>query len=119
MNTYTGGENMVKSKLLPFIAIGALVGAAISMMDKTTREHTVETSKKVKDTVTYYAANKDELMILVESKVGQAQSLYSSVNDNVQSLMQNGNDIKTLPATIQSLVSETIEAFSKKEDQIS
>lgn len=108
---------MVKSKLLPFIAIGAVVGAAISMFDKNTRDHTVETTKKVKDTVTYYAENRDELMALVESKVEQVQTLYGSVNENVQSLMQN--DIKSLPSTIQSLVSETIDAFSKKDDPMS
>ena len=33
-------------------------------------------------------------------------------------LMQNQNDIKELPATIQSMVSETIQAFSKKDEQI-
>ncbi len=114
----TGGEIIVKSKLLPFIAIGAIVGAAISMLDKQTREHTVETTKKAKDTVSYYAENRDELLSLVESKVEQVQGLYGKVNDNVQALMQNGNDIKSLPSTIQSLVSETIEAFSKKDDSI-
>lgn len=110
---------MVKSKLLPFIAIGAVVGAAVSLLDKDTREHTIETSKKVKDTVTYYAANRDELMALVEDKVGQAQSLYSSVNNNIQSLMQDGNDLQSLPGTIQSLVSETIDVFSKKDEPTS
>ncbi|ATP41869.1 hypothetical protein CSE16_18595 [Solibacillus sp. R5-41] len=110
---------MGKSKLLPFVVVGALVGAAISMLDKGTRQHTVETSKKVKDTVTYYAENREELMGLVESKVQQAQTLYSSVNNNVQTLLQgqDPNELKTLPSTIQSLVSETIQAFSKKDDQ--
>jgi gas vesicle protein len=110
---------MVKSKLLPFITIGAVVGAAISMLDKNTRDHTVETTKKVKETVTYYAENRDELISLIETKLEQAQTVYSSVNDNVQSLIQNGNDLKTLPSTIQSMVSETIEAFSKKDEDIS
>jgi gas vesicle protein len=109
----------VKSKLLPFIAIGAVVGAAISMLDKNTRDHTVETTKKVKETVTYYAENRDELVSLIETKLEQAQTVYSSVNENVQSLMQNGNDLKTLPSTIQSMVSETVEAFTKKDNNIS
>ena len=104
----------MKSKLLPFIVIGAVTGAAISMLDKYTREHTVETVKKAKDTVTYYADNQDELLALVESKMEQAQSVYGTVNNSVQSIMQNENDIKQLPTTIQSMVSETIQAFSKK-----
>lgn len=107
----------MKSKLLPFIAIGALVGAAISMLDRETRTHTVETAKKAKDTITYYAENNDEFVALVESKVTQAQSLYGTVNNNVQALMQS--DMQQMPATIQGMVSETISAFSKKDDQIS
>ena len=87
------GENIMKSKLLPFIAIGAVVGAAISMLDKKTREHTVDTAKKAKETVTYYAENRDELAALIESKVEQAQNLYGNVNETIQSLAQNGNDI--------------------------
>lgn len=105
----------MKSKLLPFIAIGAVVGAAISMFDRQTREHTVETSKKVKETVSYYAANTDELQQLIEDKVGQAQSFYSAASENVQSLMVQAGDAKTLPATIQSMVMETKDAFFPKE----
>lgn len=110
---------MSKSKLLPFVVIGAVVGATISMFDKTTRQHTVETSKKVKDTVTYYAENREELMEMVGSKIQQAQSVYGSVNENVQSLLQGQDpkELKTLPSTVQSLVSETIQVFSKKEEQ--
>lgn len=108
----------MKSKLLPFIAIGAVTGAAISMLDKHTREHTVETVKKAKDTVTYYAENREELLTLVESKMEQAQSIYGTVNNSIQSIVQNENDIKQLPSTIQSMVTETIQAFSKKEEQI-
>ncbi|MBD8037927.1 MULTISPECIES: YtxH domain-containing protein [Solibacillus] len=107
----------MKSKLLPFIAIGAVTGAAISMLDKQTREHTVKTAKNAKDTVVYYAENRDELLALVESKIEQAQTVYGTVNDSIQSIMQNGNDIKELPTTIQSMVSETIDAFSKKDEQ--
>lgn len=106
----------MKSKLLPFIAIGAVVGAAISMLDKETRNHTVQTAKKAKDTVSYYAENRDELLALVESKVEQAQSLYGTVNSNVQALMQS--DIQKMPSTIQSMVTDTVNAFSKKDDQI-
>lgn len=108
----------MKSKLLPFIAIGAVTGAAISMLDKHTREHTIETAKKAKDTVTYYTENRDELLALVESKIEQAQSVYGTVNNSIQSIMQNENDIKQLPSTIQSMVTETIQAFSKKDEQI-
>lgn len=106
---------MVKSKLVPAILIGAVAGAVISMFDKATREHTVETTKKAKDTVTYYAQNNDELIRLVETKMEQAQSFYSSSQQNISSLLEKADDAKTLPATIMSLVTETKDAFSKND----
>lgn len=106
---------MAKSKLVPAIVIGAAVGAIISMFDKATREHTIETSKKVKDTVTYYAQNNDEFMHLVEAKMEQAQSFYNSSQQNMNLLLEKMDDAKSLPTTIMSLVSETKDAFSNNE----
>lgn len=107
----------MKSKLLPFIVIGAAVGAVISMLDKQTREHTVDTTRKVKDTVSYYATNTDELQQLIETKVEQAQTFYSSASDNFTSLLAQAEDAQSLPSTIQSLVMETKDAFFPKDKQ--
>ncbi|WPK13750.1 YtxH domain-containing protein [Lysinibacillus louembei] len=103
----------MKSKLVPAIILGALTGAALSMLDKQTRQHTVETSKKVKDTISYYSQNRDELQELIETKMEQAQSLYADVTTNIASIMEHVDDAKTLPSTVKSLVTETKDAFSK------
>lgn len=108
---------MVKSKLVPAILIGAVAGAIVSMFDKATREHTVETTKKVKETVTYYSQNSDELVRLVETKVEQAQTFYNSSQQNFNSLLEKVDDAKTLPATVMSLVAETKDAFSNNESK--
>lgn len=105
----------MKSKLVPFIVIGAVVGAAISLLDRQTREHTIETSKKVKETVSYYATNTDELQQIIEDKVGQAQSFYSAASENVTALLAQTEDAKTLPTTLQSMLTETKDAFFPKE----
>ena len=105
---------MAKSKLLPFVAIGAIVGAAISMLDKTTREHTVATVKNAKDTVTYYAQNRGELENLIASKVEQVQSLYTNNQEMINSVLSSAQDAKVLPETLIGMINETKEAFSKK-----
>ena len=105
---------MAKSKLLPFIAIGAVVGAAISMLDKTTREHTISTVKNAKDTVSYYAQNRGELENLIASKVEQVQTLYTNNQDKINSLIAGIQDSKALPETLLGMMDETKEAFSKK-----
>lgn len=105
---------MGKSKLLPFIAIGAVAGAVISLLDKGTRENTVSTVKNVKDQVTYYAQNRGELENLITSKVEQVQSLYTENQDTINSLLANVGDAKELPNTLLSMINETKDAFSKK-----
>lgn len=104
---------MVKSKLVPAILIGAVAGAVVSMFDRATREHTVEATKKMKDTVTYYAQNSDELIRLIETKAEQVQSIYLSSQENLNTLLEKADEVKSLPSTVQSMVTETKEAFSK------
>lgn len=106
---------MSKSKLVPAILVGAAVGAVISLLDKNTRDHTVQTASKLKETVTYYANNREELQSLIDTKVQQAQSLYSSAEQNIQSFMGQDGSGQSLPETITALLTETKDAFSNKE----
>ena len=105
---------MAKSKLLPYVAIGAIVGAAISMLDKTTREHTISSVKNAKDTVTYYAQNRGELENLITSKVEQMQAVYTKNQETINSLLSGIQESKALPETVVSMMNDTKEAFSKK-----
>jgi hypothetical protein len=105
---------MAKSKFVSFIAIGAVAGAIISLMDKNTREQTVNTVKTAKDKVTYYSQNPGEIENFITSKVEQVQSLYSDNEQLINSLFSGAKDTKALPQTLLSMVNETKEAFSKK-----
>lgn len=104
----------MKSKLLPAIIFGALTGAALSMLDKDTRKHTAEATKKLKETISYYAKNREELQQLLEDKVQEATTLYNDMSSNIASIKSQVEDAKTLPNTVMSLLSETKDAFSTK-----
>lgn len=106
---------MAKSKLVPAILVGAAVGAVISLFDKNTREHTLQTATKMKETVSYYAQNREELQSLIETKVHQAQSLYQTAENNIQSFMGKEGAGQSLPETITALLTETKDAFSNRE----
>ncbi|NLY80970.1 MAG: YtxH domain-containing protein [Lysinibacillus sp.] len=107
---------MSESKLCKAVVAGAIVGAAVSMFDRKTREHTIATTIKVKDTVVYYAKNRDELQNLINEKLEKAQRLYESVSENVQYIVEKIDEVKEIPGTVQTLVAETKEAFSNKEE---
>lgn len=103
---------MSESKLFKSIVIGALTGAIISMFDRKTREHTIEMSKKVKDTVIYYAKNKDELQHIIEEKLDEGQELYDNASENINTIVHKIEEVKELPNTIQNIVSDTKNAFT-------
>lgn len=102
---------MSESKLLKSIVIGALTGAVISMFDRKTREHTIEMSKKVKDSVIYYAKNKEELQHLIEEKLEEVQDLYDNASKDINIVFNKIEEVKELPNTVQSIVNDTKSAF--------
>lgn len=103
---------MGKSKLLASIVVGATVGAALSMFDRTTREKTIVSTKRMKETVSYYANNRDELLSLIEEKVSATQALCESASQNVNLIAEKIDEFKELPSTIQDMISDTKSAFS-------
>lgn len=103
---------MGQSKLLASIIVGAAVGAALSMFDRTTREKTIVSTKKITETISYYATNRDELQELIQEKVTAAQVFCESASANVNLLVEKADEMKELPSTIQSMISDTKSAFS-------
>lgn len=103
---------MGQSKLLVSIVAGAAVGAALSMLDRATREKTIASTKKLKEAISYYAANREELQVLVEEKVLAAKVLCESVSDNVNTIAEKVDEFKDLPSTIQGMIEDTKSAFT-------
>jgi len=103
---------MGRSKLLASIVVGASVGAALSMLDRVTREKTIATTKKMKEAISYYAANREELQVLVEEKVLAAKVLCEGVSENVNSIVEKVDEFKELPSTIEGMIKDTKSAFS-------
>jgi len=107
-----GVFNMGRSKLLASIVVGATVGAALSMFDRVTREKTIASTKKMKEAISYYSANREELQVLVEEKVLAAKVLCENVSENVNSIIDKVDEFKELPYTIEGMIKDTKSAFS-------
>ena len=104
---------MSQSKLLKSMIAGALVGAALSLLDRKTREHTINNLKKAKDTVQYYATHRDELQQMIEKKVEQVQKLYETTQDNVGFIKDKIGEVKEIPVAVQDIMDETKTTFTK------
>ncbi|HWL12033.1 MAG TPA: YtxH domain-containing protein [Ureibacillus sp.] len=106
---------MSESKLVKTIVAGAIVGAIISMFDRKTREHTIETSKRVKDTVVYYSKNRQELQQVIEQKVEAAQKIYENASTNINTIVSKIDDVKEIPESVQSIVTDTKDILNNRE----
>lgn len=93
---------MSESKLVKSILAGAIIGAVASMFDRKTREHTIETTKKMKDHVVYYAKNRDELQQLIEQKVEAAQKIYVNTSENINAIVSKIEEVKQIPNSVQN-----------------
>lgn len=103
---------MGQSKLLKSMLAGAIIGAALSMLDRKTREHTVNNIKRASETVQYYAAHRDELQQIIEQKVQQVQKLYETTQDNVSFIKDKIGEVKEIPVAVQDIVDETKTTFT-------
>lgn len=104
---------MSESKLVRSMIAGALIGAALSMLDPKTREHTIKGMKKVKDTVQYYATHREELQQIIEQKMAQVQKLYETTQDNVSFIKDKIDEVKEIPIAVQDIMDETKTTFTK------
>lgn len=108
---------MSGNKLCKGVVIGALVGAAVSMFDEETREETLKKIKKAKNSVVYYAKNREELQLLVREQIEKMQKLYEDTKENVNFIMEKLDEVKEIPGAVQEIVQDTKEAFSPKEEK--
>ena len=106
---------MENRKLVKLTIIGAITGAAISLLDRKTRQHTVECVKKASNTIHYYMDNRQQLQTLMEEKIATARSIYDNVAENVEMIMSAKDELKEVPHTVQELISETKTALTPQE----
>ncbi len=104
---------MSQSKLVKSMIAGAIIGAAISMLDPKTREHSINNLKRAKDTVQYYAKHRDELQQMIDQKIQQVQKLYETTQDNVSFIKDKIDEVKEIPIAVQDIMDETKTTFTK------
>lgn len=105
---------MSECKLLKGIVIGAISGALISMIDKKTRNHTVECLLKAKDTISYYSQNRNELKEIIETQMTNVKQLYTKTTENINLIVETIESLKELPESVQNVVNNTKSAITQK-----
>jgi len=108
---------MGKSKFGRYILGGALLGAVISMFDRSTREQMMGKSKSVASEISFYTKNPEILKLKAKEKTDQVQSLYEQFSGDALYLKEKVDELKTLTPQVKELVNDTKDAFTEAKDE--
>lgn len=108
---------MGKSKFGMYMILGAVIGGAASLLDKSTRENVIGKSKKAIDMVQYYSQNKDQLSSKIEEQKGKYEAIFEEFSKNATYIKETVEDVKQLTPQIKELVNDTKEAIVESKDE--
>ncbi|AOV06831.1 hypothetical protein [Sporosarcina ureilytica] len=108
---------MGKSKFGTYIVLGALLGGAVSLLDRSTRKQLVGKSKKMFSTVRYYSQNPDALQTKIQEKMDKYDTMYEKFSEDASYIKEKVDEIKQLTPQVKELVVDTKEAFVESKDE--
>ncbi len=100
------------NKLVTGITLGAVAGAALSMLDRRTRGTTVKKVKHFVVDVQYFANNTDELVEIIKTKTNTVQSMYKTFMHDKDFYLEKIEEIQKLTPQVKDIVVETKEVFT-------
>lgn len=111
MNSQEQSYTNKKNKLLQGILIGALTGAAISMLDRNTRESVIACSKKRYQQVKEIVENPEIITEQVKETSDRIRTTFETITEEVAFIAEQVDVLKQLPNQLATTEKETKEVF--------
>ena len=108
---------MSSSKFGKFIIVGALVGATVSLFDRSTRVQLTKTTKNVASELSFYSKNPDVLKFKLQEKKEKIQTLYEQLAGDASYIKAQVEELKTLTPQVKDLVMDTKDTFTESKDE--
>lgn len=108
---------MVKKLWLGVIA-GAAVGGAIALLDKKTREETVQKATNLKTDAQYLYYNRGEIQEKAQGNFGKLKSLIENVIENKDFYLEKIAELKETTPQLNIQIQKTKDAFTKQTEEV-
>lgn len=108
---------MKESMLVKGILFGAVAGAGISLLDRTTREDVKYRLNNLSSDIKYYSQNREDFKLKLQEKADKIQSVYDQFSRDAQYLSGKVDELKTLSPQVKTLVTDTKEAFVHSKEE--
>ena len=108
---------MRKSKIGKYMLCGALLGAVVSLFDRSTRDQMKRKSRNIASDISFYTKNPDILKLKTKEKSDKLQSIYEQVSGDAVYIKEKVDELKLLSPQVKELVIETKDAFTDAKDE--
>lgn len=108
---------MNRNKFGQYIILGALVGAVVSLCDRSTREQVFTKSKGIVSNIRFYTSHPDVLKSKVQEKTEKYQSIYEQFSSDATYLKEKVDELKQLSPQVKEMVVDTKDTFSDSKDE--
>lgn len=108
---------MSENKLLSGVVCGAVIGGALTMLDKRTRDAVIHKSRYIGNQIQYYSKNRQELKSTLEDQATKWKSLYEQFASDATYISQKVNEVKEITPQVKTLLTDTKEAFAQSKEE--
>lgn len=108
---------MGESKFVKGVICGALVGGALTMFDKKTRNAVAVKSRTIGNQIQYYSTNRQELKKILEDQITKWKSFYDQLSSDATYISQKVNEVKEITPQVKTLLTDTKEAFTQSKEE--
>ena len=94
-----------------------MVGAVVSLCDRSTREQVFTKSKGIVSNIRFYTSHPDVLKSKVQEKTEKYQSIYEQFSSDATYLKEKVDELKQLSPQVKEMVVDTKDTFSDSKDE--
>lgn len=105
-----GKENKVVTGML----VGALVGVAVSLMDKRTRDDVLECGRNLNNKLNKYVKDPTTFTNEVKVKIDDMKDTVKEVSEDITFITEKVNELKTTTPQVVNMLHETKDRFLPK-----
>lgn len=108
---------MSENKFLKGILCGAVVGGALTMLDRKTRDSVMNKTRYIRNEIQYYSKNREELKTNIEHQITKWKSVYDQFSSDAMYLTEKVNEAKEITPQVKTLLTYTKDAFSQSKEE--
>lgn len=106
-----------ENKLLTGMIVGALVGAAVSLLDRRTRQDVVACGKNASSKIKGYVKEPTLFTNEVKQKMEDVKDTFQEVSDDITFINEKVNELKEATPQVINLLKESKERFISKQQR--